>query len=128
MASFLLLPGEACFCAAMQTILNGSTRRRQHSWGRWPMICASGARRTPGRPWLSGSRPWNHSSLAWLSRLPVDAVKLDQAYVKQMAEDERCALLVRGFVRVFQEMNCQLGQCYLFGRLSAPDSAGQIAR
>ena len=114
MASFLLLPGEACFCAAMQTILNGSTRRRQHCWGRWPMICASGARRTPGRPWLS--------------RLPVDAVKLDQAYVKQMAEDERCALLVRGFVRVFQEMNCQLGQCYLFGRLSAADSTGQIAR
>ena len=67
----------------------------------------------------------------------MDAVKLDQAYVKQMAEDERCALLVRGFVRVFQEMGlhvvaegieteeqrqrllemgCHLGQGYLFGR------------
>jgi diguanylate cyclase (GGDEF)-like protein/PAS domain S-box-containing protein len=78
-----------------------------------------------------------YSSLAWLSRLPVDAVKLDQTYVQQMAEDERCALLVRGFVRVFQEMGlqvvaegieteeqrqrllemgCHLGQGYLFGR------------
>ena len=85
-----------------------------------------------------------YSSLAWLSRLPVDAVKLDQSYVQQMAEDERCATLVRGFVRVFQEMGlqvvaegietetqrqrllaigCHTGQGYLFSRpvpLSAP--------
>ncbi|MFM7315168.1 MAG: putative bifunctional diguanylate cyclase/phosphodiesterase [Cyanobium sp.] len=78
-----------------------------------------------------------YSSLAWLSRLPVDAVKLDQSYVMQMAEDERCSTLVRGFVRVFQEMGlqvvaegietdqqrdllldmgCTRGQGFLFGR------------
>lgn len=78
-----------------------------------------------------------YSSLAWLSRLPVDAVKLDQSYVMQMAEDERCITLVRGFVRVFQEMGlevvaegietelqrrlllemgCTIGQGYLFSR------------
>jgi len=78
-----------------------------------------------------------YSSLAWLSRLPVDAVKLDQSYVRQMAEDERCITLVRGFVRVFQEMGldvvaegietelqrtlllemgCTIGQGYLFSR------------
>lgn len=78
-----------------------------------------------------------YSSLAWLSRLPVDAVKLDQSYVQQMAEDERCTTLVRGFVRVFQEMGlevvaegietelqrerllemgCTVGQGYLFSR------------
>jgi diguanylate cyclase (GGDEF)-like protein/PAS domain S-box-containing protein len=78
-----------------------------------------------------------YSSLAWLSRLPVDAVKLDQSYVQQMDEDERCARLVKGFVRVFQEMGlqvvaegietetqrqrllemgCRYGQGYLFGR------------
>ena len=78
-----------------------------------------------------------YSSLAWLSRLPVDAVKLDQSYVQQMAEDERCTTLVRGFVRVFQEMGlevvaegietelqrqhllemgCTIGQGYLFSR------------
>ena len=85
-----------------------------------------------------------YSSLAWLSRLPVDAVKLDQSYVQQMSEDERCTTLVRGFVRVFQEMGlevvaegietelqrqrlldmgCTIGQGYLFSRpvpLSAP--------
>jgi diguanylate cyclase (GGDEF)-like protein/PAS domain S-box-containing protein len=85
-----------------------------------------------------------YSSLAWLSRLPVDAVKLDQSYVRQMAEDERCITLVRGFVRVFQEMGlevvaegietelqrqllldmgCTIGQGFLFSRpvpLSAP--------
>ncbi|MEY4297888.1 MAG: hypothetical protein RLZZ423_1067 [Cyanobacteriota bacterium] len=76
-----------------------------------------------------------YSSLAWLSRLPVDAVKLDQSYVQQMAEDKRCTTLVRGFVRVFQEMGldvvaegietelqrqlllemgCTIGQGYLF--------------
>ena len=78
-----------------------------------------------------------YSSLAWLSRLPVDAVKLDQSYVQQMSEDERCTTLVRGFVRVFQEMGlevvaegietelqrerllemgCTVGQGYLFSR------------
>ena len=78
-----------------------------------------------------------YSSLAWLSRLPVDAVKLDQSYVMQMAEDDRCITLVRGFVRVFQEMGlevvaegieteqqrqlllemgCTIGQGFLFSR------------
>ncbi|MFM2081140.1 MAG: hypothetical protein RLZZ219_1822 [Cyanobacteriota bacterium] len=78
-----------------------------------------------------------YSSLAWLSGLPVDAVKLDRSYVQQMAEDDRCATLVRGFVRVFQDMGlevvaegietelqrrkllamgCSIGQGYLFGR------------
>ena len=80
-----------------------------------------------------------YSSLAWLSHLPVDTVKLDRSYVQQMAEDERCAVLVRGFVRVFQEMGlkvvaegieteqqrqgllaigCRYGQGYLCGRPS----------
>ena len=93
-----------------------------------------------------------YSSLAWLSRLPVDAVKLDQTYVQHMDEDERCARLVQGFVRVFQdmglqvvaegietesqrqrllEMGCRYGQGYLFSRpapLNAPPwrDAGQI--
>jgi diguanylate cyclase (GGDEF)-like protein/PAS domain S-box-containing protein len=78
-----------------------------------------------------------YSSLAWLSGLPVDAVKLDRSYVQQMAEDDRCATLVRGFVRVFQDMGlevlaegietesqrqkllgmgCTIGQGYLFSK------------
>ncbi len=78
-----------------------------------------------------------YSSLSWLSQLPVDIVKLDQSYIRQIGNDARCATLIRGFVRVFKElglvvvaegieteqqrqmllaMGCQVGQGYLFGR------------
>ena len=81
-----------------------------------------------------------YSSLAWLSQYPIDTVKLDRSYVHQMEQDPRCATLVRGFIRVFQdldlqvlaegvetgeqcrsllEMGCTLGQGYRFGRPSA---------
>lgn len=80
-----------------------------------------------------------YSSLAWLSQLPIDQVKIDQSYIRQMDQDPRCATLVRGFVRVFQELGlrvvaegietvaqrqalldlgCVTGQGYLFGRPS----------
>lgn len=85
-----------------------------------------------------------YSSLAWLSHLPVDIVKLDQSYVQQMVDDERCRILVRGFVRVFKDMGlrvvaegieteqqrqgllaigCRYGQGYLFGEPSNLDAA-----
>ncbi|WP_411876202.1 putative bifunctional diguanylate cyclase/phosphodiesterase [Vulcanococcus limneticus] len=78
-----------------------------------------------------------YSSLSWLSQLPVDIVKLDQSYIRQIDDDPRCATLIGGFVRVFKElgllvvaegietegqrqlllaMGCQVGQGYLFGR------------
>ena len=78
-----------------------------------------------------------YSSLAWLSQLPIDTVKLDRSYIHQMGRDPRCATLVRGFIRVFQElglkvlaegietpeqcqsllaMGCSMGQGYHFGR------------
>lgn len=80
-----------------------------------------------------------YSSLAWLSRLPIDTVKLDRTYIQLLDHDRRCATLVRGFIRVFQdlglqvvaegietdeqcarllEMGCRMGQGYLFGRPS----------
>ena len=80
-----------------------------------------------------------YSSLAWLSQLPIDTVKLDRSYIQLMGDDPRCATLVRGFIRVFQdlglqvvaegietneqcacllEMGCRMGQGYLFGRPS----------
>ncbi len=83
-----------------------------------------------------------YSSLAWLSQLPIDQVKIDQSYIRQMDHDPRCATLVRGFVRVFQELGlrvvaegietvaqrqalldlgCLTGQGYLFGKPSALD-------
>lgn len=78
-----------------------------------------------------------YSSLAWLSQLPIDTVKLDRSYIKQMQQDPRCATLIRGFIRVFQDlglkvlaegietpeqcqsllaMGCSMGQGYHFGR------------
>lgn len=85
-----------------------------------------------------------YSSLAWLSSLPIDTVKLDRSYVQQMGQDPRCATLVRGFIRVFQElglqvlaegieteeqcqallaMGCSMGQGYWFARPSALQDA-----
>ena len=79
---------------------------------------------------------FSSTSTSWLAHA--------QTYVQQMAEDERCALLVRGFVRVFQEMGLavvaaateteqhrprllemcsHLGPVYLFAR-PAPHHAG----
>jgi diguanylate cyclase (GGDEF)-like protein/PAS domain S-box-containing protein len=78
-----------------------------------------------------------YSSLAWLSQLPIDKVKLDQSYVRQVNDDPRCSTLLQGFVTVFQDlglqvlaegietmaqrqtmlaMGCKFGQGYLFGR------------
>jgi diguanylate cyclase (GGDEF)-like protein/PAS domain S-box-containing protein len=81
-----------------------------------------------------------YSSLAWLSRFPIDTVKLDRSYIHQMEQDPRCATLVKGFIRVFQDlglqvqaegvetleqceallaMGCTVGQGFRFGRPTA---------
>jgi len=78
-----------------------------------------------------------YSSLAWLSRVPIDEVKIDRSYITQMVEDPRCLVLIRGFVGLFRElglrvvaegietehqrqlllaMNCPIGQGWLFGK------------
>jgi diguanylate cyclase (GGDEF)-like protein/PAS domain S-box-containing protein len=78
-----------------------------------------------------------YSSLAWLSRVPIDEVKIDRSYISQMVEDPRCLVLIRGFVGLFRElglrvvaegietehqrqlllaMNCPIGQGWLFGK------------
>ncbi len=78
-----------------------------------------------------------YSSLAWLSELPIDQVKIDRSIIARVAEDQRTTALVRGFVRVFQDlglvvvaegieteaqhqallaMGCSVGQGFLFGR------------
>jgi EAL domain-containing protein (putative c-di-GMP-specific phosphodiesterase class I) len=78
-----------------------------------------------------------YSSLAWLSRIPIDEVKIDRSYITQMVEDPRCLVLIRGFVGMFRElglrvvaegieteqqrqlllaMNFPIGQGWLFGK------------
>ena len=90
-----------------------------------------------------------YSSLAWLSQLPIDLVKIDRSYIRQMADNPRCAVLIRGFVQVFHdlglkvvaegieteaqrscllEMGCHLGQGYLFGRPVERDILEQAVR
>jgi len=85
-----------------------------------------------------------YSSLAWLSRIPIDEVKIDRTYITQMVEDPRCQVLIRGFVGLFRElglrvvaegietseqrdllvaMGCEVGQGWLFGR---PVPAGKL--
>jgi len=85
-----------------------------------------------------------YSSLAWLSRIPIDEVKIDRTYTNQMVEDPRCQVLIRGFLGLFQElglrvvaegietpeqrellvkMGCEIGQGWLFGR---PVPAGKL--
>jgi diguanylate cyclase (GGDEF)-like protein len=84
------------------------------------------------------------SSLAWLSRIPIDEVKIDRTSITQMVEDPRCQVLIRGFVGLFRElglrvvaegietseqrdlliaMGCEVGQGWLFGR---PVPAGKL--
>jgi len=78
-----------------------------------------------------------YSSLAWLSRIPIDEVKIDRSYITQMVHDPRCLVLIRGFMGLFRElglrvvaegieteqqrqlllsMNCPNGQGWLFGK------------
>jgi diguanylate cyclase (GGDEF)-like protein len=78
-----------------------------------------------------------HSALAWLRRLPVDKLKIDQSFVRTMQRDATDAAIVRtiitlgreiglsvlaegveeaGQVAMLRAMRCDLAQGYLFGR------------
>ena len=84
-----------------------------------------------------------YSSLAYLQRFPLDALKIDRAFVAEMTEDTRAAALVEAIatmarslgLTVVQEgieteaqrdallaLGCRYGQGFLFGR-PAPPSA-----
>ncbi len=85
-----------------------------------------------------------YSSLAYLQRFPLDALKVDRAFVSQMTEDGRAAALVQAVVTMTRalglqvipegieteaqrdallELGCTYGQGYLFGR---PAPAGEL--
>ena len=78
-----------------------------------------------------------YSSLAYLARLPVQILKLDQAFIADIERDERGATLLGGVLdlgdrlgldvvaegvetpgqlRMLQEMGCRYLQGWLFGR------------
>lgn len=78
-----------------------------------------------------------HSSLSHLRDFPVDFVKIDESFIRQMVEDEEIAALVAGVInlacslgldvvaegvetprqlQLLRSMGCQLAQGYLFGK------------
>lgn len=78
-----------------------------------------------------------YSGLSYLSRFPIDDLKIDQSFTRRLAEDRRAAEIVRSVVqlareldigavaegiedptqaRMLREMGVKLGQGYLFGR------------
>jgi sensor c-di-GMP phosphodiesterase-like protein len=84
-----------------------------------------------------------YSSLAWLSRIPIDEVKIDRSSITPLVQDSRTRLLVQGFVRMFQELGLRvvaegietidqrdallakgwaIGQGWLFGRPGPPEA------
>ena len=81
-----------------------------------------------------------YSSLAYLQRFPLDALKVDRAFVAEMTEDGRAAALVEAVVTMARTLGlqvipegietqaqrdallalgCRYGQGYLFGRPAA---------
>jgi len=86
-----------------------------------------------------------HSSLSHLRDFPVDVVKIDRSFVKQMAEDEEIAAIVRAVINLAASLRidsvaegvetqeqeellraagCALGQGFLLGRPSPADLVG----
>ncbi len=90
-----------------------------------------------------------YSSLSVIHALPVDAVKIDRAFVQRMDEDEAACAMVRtvlGFARTLGTqtvaegietpaqldalvaMGCDRGQGYLFARPLSPDAVAEMIR
>ena len=89
-----------------------------------------------------------HSSLSHLRDFPVDVVKIDRSFVRQMAEDEEIAAIVRAVINLAASLRidsvaegvetreqadllraagCTLGQGFLLGRPSPADLVGSRA-
>ncbi len=90
-----------------------------------------------------------YSSLAYLRRLPLDQIKIDQSFVRDLPGDQRACHIARTVVQlsrelgleaiaegvetaeqrqVLEEMGCRLFQGYLFSRPLTPASFERFAR
>lgn len=88
-----------------------------------------------------------YSSLTYLSRLPVDQMKIDKSFVQQMHDSPRDRAIVRSIIdlgrnlglevvaegvtdpgtkRALQEMGCGLGQGYLFSKPIDPEAFPEL--
>jgi diguanylate cyclase (GGDEF)-like protein len=90
-----------------------------------------------------------YSSLTYLSRLPVDQIKIDRSFVQQLHVSERDRAIVRSFVdlgrnlgldvvaegvsdpatrRVLRQMGCRFAQGYLFSPPLAPQDVPDLLK
>jgi EAL domain-containing protein (putative c-di-GMP-specific phosphodiesterase class I) len=90
-----------------------------------------------------------YSSLGYLSRFPVDMLKIDRSFVSRLHDNDEALALVAAIVRLGETLNlrtvaegiedheqlarlvglgCQFGQGYLFGRPLRLDDALEAAR
>jgi EAL domain-containing protein (putative c-di-GMP-specific phosphodiesterase class I) len=90
-----------------------------------------------------------YSSLSYLTRFPVDTLKIDQSFVRRLAQDPGAAAIVRAVsmlaqmlgmdvtaegletaeqVASIQALNCGRGQGYYFARPLPPQSAAELLR
>ena len=90
-----------------------------------------------------------YASLSWLHRFPVDEIKIDQTFVREMVEDRKSQILVGAAVTLahslglsvvgegvetaeqlaeLRALGCEYAQGFLFDRPMAVDRAGELLR
>jgi diguanylate cyclase (GGDEF)-like protein/PAS domain S-box-containing protein len=88
-----------------------------------------------------------YSSLAYLSRLPIDCLKVDRSFVQALGSDERSTAITKAIVRMAQalsidviaegverrrqvdalrEMHCELAQGFLFHHPLPPEAISEL--
>lgn len=76
--------------------------------------------------------PWGYSSLTYLRRLPVDTLKIDQSFVRDMLEDSEDLSIVRSVIQLASVFGKQviaegvesLAHCYKLEQLGCSNVQG----
>jgi EAL domain-containing protein (putative c-di-GMP-specific phosphodiesterase class I) len=89
-----------------------------------------------------------YSSMAYLARLPIDKIKIDQSFVRQLEHSQQAKAIVRAIMAMahateativaegietpfqanwLREAGCDIGQGYLFGKPGTVQSLTKLA-